>query len=159
MTHDSQPTSDALQPLVQRYLQLFAQQDWDAWIGLWASDGVLEFPFTPPGRRARYVGHADILAYMQATAARMAGRIQIEGLASFTLRPLRDPGAACLEMAVSGRLVADGAPYRQTYIAIIETQGGKLSLYREYWNPLVSIDAHGGREAWTQAFGSPATAP
>jgi ketosteroid isomerase-like protein len=58
-------------------------------------------------------------------------------------------------MAVRGRILETGAPYLQKYISIMEMRGKKLSLYREYWNPLVSMDANGGREAWTAVFGSP----
>ena len=68
---------------------------------------------------------------------------------------MADPATTCFEMGLKGRIVANDAPYRQKYISIIETKAGKLTLYREYWNPLVSIDAQGGREAWTAAFGSP----
>jgi len=151
---DAQPAS--IQTILQSYLALYAQQRWDEWIDLWADDGVLEFPFAPKGRKSRYAGKADILDYMKSTAARMGGRIKSEGLEYFTVRPMQDPTTVCLEMAVKGRLLETGAPYKQSYISIIETQGGKISLYREYWNPLVSIDANGGREAWTAAFGSPA---
>lgn len=94
---------------------------------------------------------------MRATAARMGGRIKSEGLAYFDVRPMLDGETICLEMAVKGHVVETGAPYLQKYISIIETRGGKISLYREYWNPLVSMDANGGREAWTAAFGSPAS--
>jgi len=85
----------------------------------------------------------------------MGGRIKSEGLAYFDVRPMADPSATCLEMAVKGHVVETGEPYLQKYISIIQTKAGKISLYREYWNPLVSIDANGGREAWTAAFGSP----
>lgn len=148
-------SQDTLQQIVQSYMALYAQQRWDDWIGLWADDGVLELPFAPAGRRPRYAGKADILAYMQATAARMGGRIRTEGMTHFQVRPLADPDACCLEMGVRGRVTETGAPYEQKYISIIETRDGKITLYREYWNPLASMDAGGGREAWTASFGSP----
>lgn len=144
-----------VQHILQSYLALYAQKRWDDWIDLWAEDGVLEFPFAPAGRRGRYVGKADILAYMQATSSRMTGGIQTEGMGYFQVRPMLDPSSCCLEMSVKGRILATGEPYEQKYVSIIETRDGKLTLYREYWNPLVSIDANGGREAWTAAFGSP----
>ena len=155
MSQDTETEGDAIQLMAQRYLYLFSQQNWDEWIDLWADDGVLEFPFAPPGRRSRYVGKADILAYMKAVAARMAGRVKSEGLDYFTVRPMREATTICLEMGVKGRVLETGAPYNQKYISIIETRDGKLSLFREYWNPIVSMDANGGREAWTAAFGSP----
>ena len=84
---------------------------------------------------------------MKAVAAQMAGRIKSERLA-LSLDVLPGDGH-------QGPLLETDAPYRQKHISIIEISGGKLSLYREYWNPLVSMDANGGREAWTAAFGSP----
>lgn len=147
----------AMQQLVQRYMGLYAQQNWDEWIDLWADDGVLEFPFAPSGRKSRYVGKAEIRTYMMGTHARMTGIIRSDGMAYFRIHPMADPGMTCLEMAVKGRVVATDAPYLQKYIAIIEMRGDKLASYREYWNPLVSSDANGGREAWSAAFGSPET--
>jgi len=155
VSQDAENERAAIQHLVQRYLYLFSQQSWDEWIDLWADDGVLEFPFAPAGRRSRYVGKVDILAYMKAVAARMAGRIKSEGLDYFHMHPMLDPATFCLEMGIRGRILETGAPYRQKYISIIYTKGGKLSLYREYWNPIVSMDANGGRDDWTAAFGSP----
>jgi hypothetical protein len=92
---------------------------------------------------------------MKAVAVRMEGRIKSEGLDYFHIRPMQDASIICLEMGVKGRILETNAPYLQKYISIVETKGGKISLYREYRNPLVSMDANGGREAWTAAFGSP----
>ncbi len=155
MSQNAESDREAVRNMLQSYLLLYAQQRWEEWIDLWSEDGVLEFPFAPAGRRSRYVGKTDILAYMTAVAARMAGRIKSDGLGYFQVRPMLDPQAVSLEMSVKGRILETGAAYEQKYVSIIETKGGKISLYREYWNPLVSMDANGGREAWTAAFGSP----
>jgi uncharacterized protein len=155
LSEDTKNERAAIQHILQSYLYLFSQQRWDEWIDLWSDDGVLEFPFAPPGRRRRYVGKADILAYMKPVAMRMAGRVKVAGVEYFHVHPMFNPTMSCLEMGVKGRVVETGALYDQKYISIIETKGGKLSCYREYWNPIVSMDANGGRGAWTAAFGSP----
>ncbi|MCU1395019.1 MAG: phenazine biosynthesis protein PhzA/PhzB [Ilumatobacteraceae bacterium] len=142
------------QRLVNEYLRLFSEQRWNEWIELWAEDGVLEFPFAPAGRRCRYVGKDEILAYMQP----LGGRMQIDQLEYFDVHPMLDSAVYCFEMGFTGHIVETGAAYDQKYISIIETKDGKIWRYREYWNPIVSIDANGGREAWTAAFGSPAEA-
>lgn len=157
MSHDAATESSAIQQLVQKYMSLLSQQNWNEWIDLWADDGVLEFPFAPAGRQSRYVGKADILDYMKAVIVRMAGRVKSEGLDYFRARAMSDPAMICLEMGIKGRVLENGAPYHQKYVSIIEMKEGKLSLYREYWNPIVSMDTNGGREAWTAAFGSPET--
>jgi ketosteroid isomerase-like protein len=145
----------AAQRLLQSYMLFFSQQNWDEWIDLWCDDGVLEFPFAPPGRRRSYVGKAEILDYMKP----LGGRIQLEGLEYFNVHPMLEPKMICFEMSLKGRVVETGASYNQKYISIIETRDGKLALYREYWNPIVSMDANGGREAWTAGFGSPEPEP
>jgi uncharacterized protein YbjT (DUF2867 family)/ketosteroid isomerase-like protein len=153
VSQDAENKRAAIQHILQNYLHLFSQQRWDEWIDLWADDGVLEFPIAPPGRRRRYVGKPEILAYMKP----LAGRMKVEEVEYFRVHPMLDPAMSCVEMAVRGRILKTDAPYNQKYISIIETKGGKVSRYTEYWNPLVSIDANGGREAWTAAFGSPET--
>jgi uncharacterized protein len=155
VSQDAENERGAIQHILQSYLYFFSQQRWDEWIDLWADEGVLEFPFAPAGRRRRYVGKSDILAYMKAVAVQMASRIKAEGLEYFHMHPMLDPAMSCVEMGLKGRNLETDAPYNQKYISIIETKGGKVSLYREYWNPIVSMDANGGRDAWTAAFGSP----
>ena len=155
MSQDGNETRDAAHHILQSYLLLYSQGRWEEWIALWADDGVLEFPFAPAGRKARYAGRLEILAYMQATSVRMGERIQVEGLHSLQIHPLLDPTGMCVEMSVRGRVIADGAPYLQKYVAFIQIRDGELTLYREYWNPLVSADANGGRDVWAAAFGMP----
>lgn len=137
--------------LVTSYQTLLSGQRWQEWIDLWAEDGVLEFPFAPAGRRRRYEGKRDILAYMSATPGKMA----IDAVEHLRVFPMQDPEIAAVELAIRGRAIATGLPYKQSYVLFFETKNGKLSHYREYWNPLVSIDAFGGRDAWTASFGSP----
>lgn len=157
MSDDAEAERAAVQRILASYLALYSQRCWEEWIDLWAEDGVLEFPFAPAGRRGRYVGKTDILAYMQETSARMAARIRVEGMEYFRSHPMLDPGTACVEMGLKGQVLETGAAYEQKYVSIVEARGGKITLYREYWNPLVSMDAGGGREVWTAAFGAPQT--
>lgn|GEM_PF-412322 len=137
--------------IVEMALPLFSQESWEEVIGFFADDGVLEFPFAPPGRRSRYVGKPDILAYMKP----IAGRIKVDEIVYHKLYPMLDPKMVCMEMGVKGHIAASGAAFNQKYVSFFETKAGKLWRYREYWNPVISMDANGGRDAWTSAFGSP----
>lgn len=151
MNEDPHTQRTAVQHILESYLGLFSQQRWDEWIDLWAEDGVLEFPFAPPGRRSRYVGKTEILAYMKP----LGGRMKSEGVEYYRVHPMLEPRNTCFEVGLKGQITETGATYVQKYISIVETRDGKIVLYREYWNPLVSIDANGGREAWTAGFGQP----
>ena len=114
---------------------------------------VLDFPFAPVGRQRTYRGKREILAYMRATP----GRVSIDGVDKIRFFAMHDPEIAVAELTVKGHIPATGAPYNQSYVLFFEARRGKLWRYREYWNPLVSIDAMGGeREDWASGFGSPA---
>ena len=133
--------------LAHSYQSLLSQQRFDEWIELWAEDGTCEFPFAHESRRRVYQGKREILAYMAATP----GRIAIDALAEMRVHPMLDPEVAAVEFAISGRVLTTGRPYNQRYVAFLEAKDGKIWRYREYWNPLVSVEAHGGLEAWLSA--------
>jgi hypothetical protein len=149
-TEDEGAVREATLRVVRDYQTLLGQKRWDEWSELWAEDGELCFPFAPPGRQSTYRGRAEIRAYMSAV-----GRVAVDALESVRLYPMQDPHIAVVELGTKGHATATGAPYDQTYVLFFETKDGKLWRYREYWNPMVSIDALGGREAWTEGFGSP----
>lgn len=86
----------------------------------------------------------------QIMAASSAGEVA----AFMRLFPMLDPAVAVVEVTIRGHNPGTGAPYNQSYVLFFETAGGKLRRYREYWNPLISIDAMGGdRGAWVSHFG------
>ncbi len=135
--------------VLRDYQALLGQGRLDEWIDLWADDGVLEFPYAPAGRRRAYQGKADILAYMkQAT-----GRFAVDSVEQMRISPMLDPDAAVVELSFKGRALANDAPYNQSLVIFFEVRGGKLRRHREYWNPLITVDAIGGRDKWTAGFG------
>jgi ketosteroid isomerase-like protein len=136
--------------LVGSYQTLLVEKRWEEWIQLWADDGELCFPFAPLGRKSVYRGHAEIVGYM-----RDVGRVVVDELVTGRVFPMQDPNVAVVEFTVKGHAAATLAPFNQSYVMFFETRAGKIWRYREYWNPLVTIDALGDRETWTDGFGSP----
>ncbi len=130
--------------LAQGYLALLSQGRLEEWIRLWHEEAVLEFPFAPLGRASAYVGKADILAYMRSTR----GRISTDKVEEIRLHPSTDPTVLVVELVTRGHMVDSGVSYDQRYVSVFECRDGLIWRYREYWNPLVSIEAHGGLENW-----------
>lgn len=137
--------------LLGDYQALLGQGRLAEWIELWAEDGVLEFPYAPAGRRRAYQGKADILAYM----THASGRVAADSVEQMRISPMLDPGMAVVELSFKGRALANDAPYNQSPVFIFEVRDGRMQRHREYWNPLVTIDAIGGRDAWASGFGFP----
>ncbi|MEU6314013.1 nuclear transport factor 2 family protein [Streptomyces sp. NPDC047014] len=122
------------QELFRHGLRLLLAKDIPGWVGLWAEDGVMEFPFAPPGWPRRLEGRPAIAAYM----APYPDRIDLHAFPEEDLRIHRtdDPRTIVAEMRGVGRLVGTGAPFDMTYIAVVTVEHGRITSYRDYWNPL-----------------------
>ena len=82
-------------------------------------------------------------------------RVAVDRMGAVQQYPMLDPHMLVTELSIKGHAVSTGAPYDQSFVLFFHSKGGKLWRYREYWNPMVTVDALGGREAWAEGFGSP----
>ncbi|MEU9556259.1 nuclear transport factor 2 family protein [Streptomyces fumanus] len=119
--------------LVRHSLQLLLDKDIPGWIGLWAEDCLMEFPFAPEGWPARLEGKEAVAAYMRD----YPDHIDLSDFPDLRIHETTEPGTVVVEMRAVGRLVSTGAPYDMTYIAVITVRDGLITSYRDYWNPLV----------------------
>jgi len=60
MTDQNTITRDRNQKVVKDFLALLAAKNIEAWIELWADDGVQEMPYSPPGFPSRNEGKTAI---------------------------------------------------------------------------------------------------
>ncbi|MGW0476781.1 nuclear transport factor 2 family protein [Streptomyces coeruleorubidus] len=126
----SAPTAPA--DLYRHSLRLLLEKDIDAWVGLWAEDGVMEFPFAPPGRPRRLEGKEAVTAYMRP----YPDHIDLHDFPDLRIHRTTDPETIVAEMRGVGRLVKTDSPYDMTYIAVVTVRDGLIASYRDYWNPL-----------------------
>ena len=136
-TTDEQAIRDETVAIMQAYQTLITEQRFDEWIDLWAEDGICEFPFAAADRPNRLCGRDEILAYM----TQYPDRIAIEGVEELRVHLGLDPHTAIVELTIRGTATETGRSYNQQFVIIGETKDGKLSRYREYWNPLISAEA------------------
>jgi ketosteroid isomerase-like protein len=130
----SAPTSPA--DLYRRGLQLLLDKDIPGWVGLWAENGAMEFPFAPDGWPRRLEGRPAIAAYMQ----HYPDHIDLHGFPDLRIHETTDPETIVVEMRGVGRLVEPDRPFDMTYIAVVTAHAGRFTLYRDYWNPLVLVE-------------------
>ncbi|SFR22343.1 Ketosteroid isomerase-related protein [Lentzea waywayandensis] len=120
--------------LIPRALQLLLDKDMIGFAGLWAEDGVMEFPFAPPGWPAGVEGRAAIEDYLRDYPK----MLDIQGFPKQVVHRSTDPDVLIAEFDAEGVVVATGEPYRASYIAVITTRDGEIVSYRDYWNPLLA---------------------
>jgi uncharacterized protein len=128
--------------LVSRAFELLLAQDMAAFAGLWADDGVLEFPFAGPGYPTLVEGRAAVAEYMRG----YPDILKIEEILDPVMHQSVDPAVVIVEFEASGTVVATGAPYRMRYIAVITVRNDEIQCYRDYWSPLAAAEAMGGMQ-------------
>ncbi|MEU7729139.1 nuclear transport factor 2 family protein [Streptomyces sp. NPDC040724] len=128
------PTTTAPADLYRHSLRLLLAKDIPGWVGLWADDGVMEFPFAPPGWPEQLEGREAIAAYMRD----YPDHIDLHDFPDVRILESTDPRTIVVEMRGVGRLVATDGPFDMRYIAVVTVQDGRFTTYRDYWNPLAA---------------------
>lgn len=114
--------------------------DAGSFVEMMAEDGVMEFPFSPPGFPTRFDGRAAIASHLE----RLRDLIVFDRMSEPVIHATTDPNTVVLEFAGFGRSIATTEPYDQTYISVIRTEVGRIIHYRDYWNPIPMLRAARG---------------
>ncbi len=138
-----------LRDLVDHGIDLLLKHDMAGFAGLWAEDGVLEFPFAGPGYPKRVEGRDAITEYLRD----YPNLLDIREVVAKTVHETTDPAVVVAEFTVAGVVVATGKPYELSYIAVITVEDGEIRHYRDYWSPLAAAEVLGGVDELTAAFG------
>jgi len=134
--------------LVDQGIDLLLKHDMTGFAGLWAEDGVLEFPFAGPGYPKRVEGRDAIREYLRD----YPNLLDIREIVAKTVHETADPSVVVVELTVGGIVVASQKPYELSYIAVITVEDGEIRCYRDYWSPLAAAEALGGLDELTAAF-------
>lgn len=100
-----------------------------------APDGVVEFPFAPPGFSNRLEGRDALAAHLK----RVGGRVKFDRMSAPLIHGTDDAEVLIIEFEGFGRGVTTGEPYEQRYICVVRTRGGHIVHIKEYWNPLAVL--------------------
>ncbi len=121
----------------------------DTFLDMFADDGVMEFPFAPPGGISRLDGRTALAAYFP----EITKMIQFDRFTTPTVYRTTDPGVVVLDFEGFGHGVATGLPYEQRYLSVITVDRGRIVRYLDFWNPIVVLRTVGDEEAMKAALG------
>jgi ketosteroid isomerase-like protein len=126
--------SDSVTPsaLWERAHELVQEYDLGAFADLFAADGVMEFPFAPPGTPRRLVGPQEIRATLVPAGerARQAGR-RILRYSPVVVHETADPEVIVAEFDLHGE-TADGESYEISYVQVLRAREGRIVSLRDY---------------------------
>jgi hypothetical protein len=107
-----------------------------------AEDGVLEYPYAPPGLKTPLVGRDAIIANFQI----IRKLLRIDNVTDVVVHEMDDPQVVMIEFAGHGEGLITGEPYDQRYISVIRLRDGHIVHYKDYWNPLALLRTLKGEE-------------
>lgn len=105
-----------------------------AFADLFAVDGVLAYPFAPPGMPAEIAGQDAIRAFFGERAASRE-LFAVEGVEA-VIRETDDPEVVVTEITHHGWSRATDAPYRFTALGVIRVRAGRIVRYDDYMDPI-----------------------
>lgn len=110
-------------------------------------DIVFEFPFRPDGSVRELRGRDALAAYLP----NVGKLISFESMSPAITHASADGETFVLEFSCKGK--GDAGRYDQDYISVIEVRNRRILRYRDYWNPLVLLNAVGGIDVLKSKLG------
>lgn len=122
--------------------------DADNFVDMMAEEGLLEFPYGPPGLPNTLKGRSEVLTHL----SHLGNIFEINTFSDLKVHETKDPDVVILEFSALGRGKKTGEPYDQTYISVVTVRDGHIRRYVDYWNPTVATQAAGGLEALVEQY-------
>ena len=126
--------------VVERYLEIIGTLDLDALPSILHEEADLVLPYAPPGIPGVISGKEAFVNWMNAMPG-MLSPLNFKASRVDTLGS--DPDEVVAEYTGDATNLANGKPYRNTYIARVRMKDGLIVRYAEWFNPLVFNEAFG----------------
>ena len=135
-------SAESFPAMLRRVLGNRLRPDAETFPDMFAVDGVLEYPYAPPGLNTPIAGRAAIIANFQ----RIRKLLRIDGVADVSEIEVNDPDMVVLEFSGRGEGLITKEAYDQRYISVIRMRNGNIVHYKDYWNPIAFLRAVKGSE-------------
>ena len=119
---------------------------------LFAPDGVLRFPFAPPGMPREIRGREAIRASRTSEAGRRS-LLAMDGV-DLVVRETDDPEVVVTEIEHYGHSHALDGPYRFRALGVIRVRDGEIVSYDDYMDPIAMAALLGRTQELVATLGS-----
>jgi ketosteroid isomerase-like protein len=125
--------------LVERFYEQLGAIEIDSWIELWQPDGVFEQPFATEGFPRRLEGRDEILHHVTGMDEIFRDFV----FSDIEIHATADPDCFVMTLRSDSTIIPTGRRYANEYVVFLRLRDGLVAHYREYFNPLVVLDAFG----------------
>ena len=130
--------------IVEKIRVSLQTRHYDAFVDLFATDGVYELPFALAGNVSRYTGIAEIRNRFIEISRSPLNRLYDLERVDVELHQTLDPNAVVIALSIVGQLSSNRTPIEvQSSIAIVYFEGDQIKRYRDYPNSAGIAEATG----------------
>lgn len=124
--------------IAKSMLRFLEEKDIPSWHKLWNEDAVQEMPFAPKGFPTRLEGKQALLnQYKDLPNNFVSMKFPIESIMT-----MEDPNIVVFEYRGVIELKTGGT-YNNRYIGMLKIKNGKISLFKEYFDPVILNESFG----------------
>lgn len=150
MTDTTTVTAPEMAELVRRMVE---GKDGIVFADLFAADGVLEYPFTPPGFPAVIEGQEAIRA-LHSTTSKFRRLFDMAEVTS-VVHQTHDPEVVVVEIEHRGMSHVTHRPYRMLSLSIIRVRDSRIVHCRDFMNPIALAEMTGRMPDLIAALSAP----
>ena len=125
------------QDAMTKFTGLILQEDIPGWIELFHDDIIWEYPYAPPGFPQELRGKAAMTERFQD----FPKTFRFDEFTDMQMHQTLDSDTLIVEFLGRGEVLTTGKPYHQRYISVVQMKNGKIFRFRDYWNPLIVLEA------------------
>jgi len=130
--------------IVEKIRVALQARHYDAFVDLFATDGVYELPFALAGDISRYTGIVEIRdRFNEIGNSPLNRRYDLERV-NVELHQTLDPNVVVIALSISGKLSSDRTPIEvHSSIAIVRFEDDRIKRYQDYPNSAGIAEATG----------------
>jgi ketosteroid isomerase-like protein len=128
-------SSEQAEQIMQLFVDRFIRKDYDAMLDLFDEDVIFEFPYVPKPYPKQLEGKAALQQHLEM----LDKMLEITSFTTPIVHVSADSPVFFAQFEGCGTILAEGKPYEQQYISVVELRDGKIVRYQDYWNPLAMM--------------------
>ncbi|QGQ99798.1 nuclear transport factor 2 family protein [Paenibacillus psychroresistens] len=128
-------SSEQAEQIILLFVDRFISKDYVAMLDLFDEEVIFEFPYVPKPHSKQLVGKAALQQHLEM----LEKMIEITSFTTPIVHVSANSPVFFAQFEGSGTLLAEGKPYEQQYISVVELRDGKIVRYQDYWNPLAMV--------------------
>ena len=125
-------SSAQAETIMQLFTDRIMNKDYEAFLDLFDEKVVFEFPYAPGSLPQRLNGKTALKQHLDM----LDTLLEIRSFTEPLIHVSAESPVFIAQYKGSGTVLADGKPYEQKYISVVEVKNEKIVQFQDYWNPL-----------------------